>query len=90
MTLDPVGFPPIRRRVWVIFCTHGSVGGTNFVPSGFAGLGLILLNLDPVPVGSGLKLKHANNSCIMCVGHQNWVNMHVMNYKYSIKSQILC
>jgi hypothetical protein len=48
-----VGFSPIRRQVWVRFYIHGSVGGANLVPNGFAGPGLVLLNPDPVP---GLKL----------------------------------
>jgi hypothetical protein len=57
MTQNPVGFPPIRRRVWVGFYTHGSVTGANLVPSGFAGPGLVLLNPDPKPVVTKLKLK---------------------------------
>jgi hypothetical protein len=43
-TRDPVGFPPIRRQVWIRFCTHGFVGGVNLVPIGFTGPGLVLLN----------------------------------------------
>jgi hypothetical protein len=49
-TRDPVGFSSIRRRVWAEFCTHRSVSGTNVVPNGFAGLGLVFLNPDPLPV----------------------------------------
>jgi hypothetical protein len=73
-----VGFPPIRRWDWVVFCTHRSISGANLVSSGFVGLGLVLLNPDTVSVVPGSKLKYANNSCILCVGHQNLVNMHVM------------
>jgi hypothetical protein len=57
MTHDPVGFPTIRRMVWVRFCTHGFVIGGNLVPSGFAGPGLVLLNPDPIPVVTKPKLK---------------------------------
>jgi hypothetical protein len=64
-TRDPVGFSPIRRRVWVGFYIHGSVGGTDFVPSGFAGLGVFLLNPDTIPVVPRLKLnKHACSSSL--------------------------
>jgi hypothetical protein len=45
-----VGFPPIRRWVWVRFYTNKFVSGANLVPSGFAGPNLVLLNLDSVPV----------------------------------------
>jgi hypothetical protein len=46
----PVGFSSIRRRVWAKFCTHGFVSGTNVIPNGFAGPGLVFLNLDPLPM----------------------------------------
>jgi hypothetical protein len=69
LTYDPIGFCPIRRWVWVGFCTHRFVSEANLVPSVFVGLGLVLLNLDPVPVVFGEKLKQLRNSCIMCVGH---------------------
>jgi hypothetical protein len=49
-THDPVDFSSIRRRVWAEFCTGGSVSGTNVVPNGFAGPGLVFLNPDPFPV----------------------------------------
>jgi hypothetical protein len=49
-THDLVGFSSIRRRVWAKFCTRGFVSGINIVPNGFAGLGLVFLNPDPLPV----------------------------------------
>jgi hypothetical protein len=54
--LQPGGFSPIRRRVWVEFCIYGSVGGADVVSSRFASPCLILLNPDLVPVVPGPKL----------------------------------
>jgi hypothetical protein len=60
-----VDFPPIRRQVWVKFCSHGSVDGAGLVPSGFVGLGLVSLNPDPVPVVPGPKLNtHATSNSL--------------------------
>jgi hypothetical protein len=41
-TRNPMGFYPIRVRVWVNFHTHGFVNGHKSVPSGFMGTGLFL------------------------------------------------
>jgi hypothetical protein len=52
-----MGFPGIRRWVWIEFYIHMFVSGANFVPIRFVGPGLILLNPDPIHVVRGLKLK---------------------------------
>jgi hypothetical protein len=41
-TRNPMGFYPIRVRVWVNFHTHGFVNGHKSVPNGFMGTGLFL------------------------------------------------
>jgi hypothetical protein len=46
-THDPVSF---LSRVWTELCTRGSVSGTIIIPNKFAGLGLIFLNSDLLPV----------------------------------------
>jgi hypothetical protein len=62
------GYPPPLIR-WILlpgclvrFYTHKSISESNLKCGGFVGLGLVLLNLV-----YGLKLKHANNLCIICV-----------------------
>jgi hypothetical protein len=57
MTRHSLGFPPIRKRVWVRFYIHMSIIRINLVHSGFVGLGLILLNSDPILVIIKPKLK---------------------------------
>ena len=39
-TRNPMGCYSIRTRVWVRFCTRGSVNGFDIRPVGFAGMGL--------------------------------------------------
>jgi hypothetical protein len=41
-TRNPMGFYPIRVRVWVNFYTHGFVNGHNCIPDEFMGTGLFL------------------------------------------------
>jgi hypothetical protein len=41
-TRNPMGFYPIRVRVWVNFHTHGFVNGHKCIPGGFMGTGLFL------------------------------------------------
>jgi hypothetical protein len=38
----PMGFYPIRVRVWVNLHTHGFVNGHKPIPDGFMGTGLFL------------------------------------------------
>jgi hypothetical protein len=45
MTMDtrnPMGFYPIRVRVWINFHIHGFVNGHKSIPDGFIGTGLFL------------------------------------------------
>jgi hypothetical protein len=51
-TRDLVDFSSIRRRVWTEFCIRGFVSGTNVVPNGFVGPGLVFLNPELLPVYS--------------------------------------
>jgi hypothetical protein len=41
-TRNPMGFYPIRVRVWVNFHTHGFINGHKCIPDGFMGTGLFL------------------------------------------------
>jgi hypothetical protein len=41
-TRNPMGFYPIRVRVWVKFHTHGFVNGHKSIPDTFMGTGLFL------------------------------------------------
>lgn len=41
-TRNPMGFYPIRVRVWVNFHTHGFVNGHKCIPDGFMGTDLFL------------------------------------------------
>jgi hypothetical protein len=41
-TRNPMGFYPIRVRVWVNFHTHGFVNGHKSILDGFMGTGLFL------------------------------------------------
>jgi hypothetical protein len=89
MTCESVVFPPVRRWVCVTFYNYRFVSGANRISNRFVSLDLVLLNPYPVFMVPGLKLKHAINSCIECVRHQNWVNIYVMNHKCGSKTQIL-
>ena len=37
---NPMGFYSIRTRVWVRFCTRGSINGFDIRPVGFVSMGL--------------------------------------------------
>jgi hypothetical protein len=41
-TQNPMGFYPIRVRVWINFHNHGFVNGHKCIPDGFMGTGLFL------------------------------------------------
>jgi hypothetical protein len=60
-TCDPRDFPPIRRRIRVVFCTHRFISGANLIPSGFASSSLVLLNPNSIPMLHGPKLKQASS-----------------------------
>jgi hypothetical protein len=46
-TRTPMGFYPIRIRVWVNFHTHGVVNGHKSICDGFMGMGLFLQYPNP-------------------------------------------